>query len=238
MMNQPSRPTNILQNKSVVLYVKQNDVNSALAIQLASQRPDVHIQNINALPKQNIPRWLNVVPTCVILATKEVYKGKQAIDLLRQRPPSHPSAGPPMTSPMAPPMAQPMTQPMAPGNNSFAMSNAMGGAMGRPQYPSSSYNHQFRNPSYQNAPPLMNNAPPTSNDDLQPSHMGVNSLGCAVINQDTFAPMFTPEQEEQINSMNDSQPLNIQSVEQYKQIREKQLQTIAQSLRGGKQPMQ
>lgn len=77
--------SNPLQGKNIVLYILDKDNNSAKAIEFVRIMPDVHIQRVDQLPRDKIPEWLTSVPTCVVLKTKQVYSGTQALQYLNQR---------------------------------------------------------------------------------------------------------------------------------------------------------
>ena len=47
--------------------------------------PDVHIQNVRMLQADKIPSWLDLVPTCITLGNKKIYKGGDALQYLRGR---------------------------------------------------------------------------------------------------------------------------------------------------------
>lgn len=80
----------VLQGKIMVLYILEDpktrqitDPNSMKALSVAKYLPFCHVQNVNALPKESIPSWLNAVPTVVNLQSKDVYKGTAAINFLQ-----------------------------------------------------------------------------------------------------------------------------------------------------------
>lgn len=78
--------TEILRNKSVVLYILDNDPNSSKAINIARNMSDVHIQNVRMLSADQIPNWLNSVPTCVVLNDKKrIFRGGDVLQYLSQR---------------------------------------------------------------------------------------------------------------------------------------------------------
>jgi hypothetical protein len=53
---------------------------------LARKMPDVHIQNVRMLQADQIPSWLNLVPTCIELRNpKNIYKGGDALQYLSRR---------------------------------------------------------------------------------------------------------------------------------------------------------
>jgi hypothetical protein len=75
----------ILQNKAMVLYIQRGDENSNMARNMAEAMSDIHIQDVEMLPAESIPQWLNSTPTCVMLKTKKVYRGGKALQYLNQR---------------------------------------------------------------------------------------------------------------------------------------------------------
>jgi hypothetical protein len=80
-----SANSNILRGKTMVLYILENDNNSNHAVNLAQKMPDVHIQNVRMLQTDKIPQWLDSVPTCISLGSKQIYKGGDALQYLSQR---------------------------------------------------------------------------------------------------------------------------------------------------------
>ena len=216
--------------KDIVLYIKQNDVNSALAIQLAQQRNDVHIQNVQALPKQHIPKWLNIVPTCVVRSTKGIYKGKQAIDLLKT----------PKYSFQQPPSQQQQPQPQQPHYYSPPQQHTLQPPPLRPQYqPPPQYPQTSNQYQYQQQHPTVNHLSnahlcgresavqniPGSIDTYQPCTVQGNTSGC-LLDQNAFSPMFTREQEKQLENMDSSNQITEQSLQQYQKMREEQMKKI------------
>lgn len=71
-----------LKAKLGVLYILENDNNCQRAMQLAVNIPEIHIQPVRLLGADQVPKWLDQVPTLVTLSDRKIHSGSNAFDVL------------------------------------------------------------------------------------------------------------------------------------------------------------
>lgn len=73
-----------LQGKTAVLYVLEDDEKSKRALAFAQHIPDLYVQYVGLLSPEQVPKWLQEVPTCVTLSDRQIKAGTKALEFLSQ----------------------------------------------------------------------------------------------------------------------------------------------------------